>query len=165
MGIPARELQTSVLRYCSPQHRQDCKRRLSWWLASGRLGNIKQGFRVLSVFDGAGSVTSRPRSKWSYRASVVISAACGASAYRRVLAPFIKRLVGGSRLCWFASLCGGRPLVHVLSIFRPTGCYALILIHPFLLSVVAIPLSSSFLPISAKIRSGRRSCTLRNYLL
>ena len=34
--------------------------------------------------------------------------------------------------------------MHVLSICRPTGCYALILIHPFLLHVVAIPLCSSF---------------------
>ena len=46
----------------------------------------------------------------------------------------------GGRLCWLASLCGGMPFVHVLSICRPTGCYALMLIHPFLLHVVAIPL-------------------------
>ena len=48
--------------------------------------------------------------------------------------------VGGSRLCWFASLCGGRLFMHVLFVCQPTGSYALILIYPFLLHVVAIPL-------------------------
>ena len=71
----------------------------------------------------------------------------------------------GGHLCWFSSLCGGRPFVYALSIRQPTGCYALILIHPFLLQLVDIPLCGSFLSISAKIGSGRRSCTLRNYLL
>ena len=76
-----------------------------------------------------------------------------------------------SRLqCWWSPVLVSQSLwqkvlVHVLTIRRPTGCYALILIHPFLLHVVTIPLCSTFLSISAKIRSGRRSCTLRNYLL
>ena len=64
---------------------------------------------------------------------------------------------------WFSSLCGGRPFVHALSIRQPTGCYAVILIHPFLLHVVDIPLCSTFLSISAgkypfKIFSYTRSC-------
>ena len=134
MGIPTRELR--VLCYCSPQDRQDCKRRLSWWLASRRLGNIKQGFWVFSAFNGAGSVMSSSRKKWSYTALVVISAPCGTSAYSRVIAPFIKHLVGGSCVCWFTSLIGGRPFVHVLSVCRPTGSYALILIHLFLLCLL-----------------------------
>ena len=55
--------------------------------------------------------------------------------------------------------------MHVHSIICwPTGCYALNS-YSSVSSVVAVPLSSSFLFILAKIRSGRRSYTLRNYLL
>ena len=54
-----------------------------------------------------------------------------------LLARFSKCLVGGSCLCWPASLCGGRPFVHDLSICRLTGCYTIILIHPFLLWVLS----------------------------
>ena len=78
-------------------------------------------------------MTSRPHNSRLFMASVVIWATRGVSADCRILAPFIKCLVGGRCLCWPTSLCGGRPFVHVLSICRPTCCYALILTHLFLL--------------------------------
>ena len=65
-----------------------------------------------------------------------------------LLGPFIKRLVGGSSLCWPASLCGGRPFMHVLSHMSADW----LLCSSSYSSVVAIPLSCSSLSISAKVR-------------
>ena len=69
------------------------------------------------------------------------------------------------RLRCLASLCGRRPFVHVLALHMSADwLLCSISYHPFLLHVVAISLCS-FLSISAKIRSSRHSCTLRNHLL
>ena len=87
-------------------------------------------------------------------ALVVISAACarghGASAYGRVLTPFIKRLVRGSSLC---SLRGGTPFVHVLSICWPTVCYAVIFICTLCMLVVYYPTRLKFTVVDVRVHS------------
>ena len=64
-----------------------------------------------------------------------------------LLAHFIKGWVGGSHLCWPASLCGGRPFMHVQELLHTSADWLLCstLFHPFLLWI------------SAKICSGGRS--------
>ena len=105
---------------------------------------------MLSAFNGACRISEvKARNEWSYMASAVISAVCGhgASAYRRVLARFIKHLVRSSRLC---SLDGGTPFVHVLSICWPTGCYAVILIRTL---VVCYPTQLKLAVVDVRVHS------------
>ena len=76
---------------------------------------------------------SRPCNNWSYKALVVISGARGTSAYP--LRPYsLHRMLGWGQFPVLAcQSLWWETFMHVFSICQPTGCYALIIIHPFLL--------------------------------